>query len=108
MKLVIAIVNKDDSATVVNKLNKDGFMCTKLSTTGGFLRAGNTTLLIGTEEEKVETVLEILRRYCSRRTETINAAAANYTEQFISAVPVEISVGGATVFVVDVEKFIKM
>ncbi len=108
MKLIIAIVNKDDSPTVVSKLNKEGFMCTKLSTTGGFLRAGNTTLLIGTEYEKVEDVIDILRKYCSKRTETINAAAGNYSEQFFSTVPVEVSVGGATVFVVDVEKFVKM
>ncbi len=108
MKLIIAIVNKDDSATVVQKLNKAGFMCTKLSTTGGFLRAGNTTLLIGTDEKKVEDVLDILREYCSRRMETVNAAATNYSEQFFSTVPVEVTVGGATVFVVDVDQFIKM
>ena len=108
MKLIIAIVNKDDSSIVVQKLNKAGFTCTKLSTTGGFLRAGNTTLLIGTEEEKVETVLDILRDYCSRRTETVNAGASSYSEQFFSSVPVQVAVGGATVFVVDVEKSIKM
>lgn len=108
MKLIIAIVNKDDSATVISKLNKAGFMCTKLSTTGGFLRAGNTTLLIGTDEKKVDDVLDVLRKYCSRRTEMINAATGGFSEQFMSSVPVEIAVGGATVFVVDVEKFIKM
>lgn len=108
MKLIIAIVNKDDSATVIQKLNKAGFMCTKLSTTGGFLRAGNTTLLIGTEDKNVEDVLDIMRKYCSKRTEMINAAAANYSDQFFSSVPVEVSVGGATVFVTDVEKFVKM
>lgn len=108
MKLVIAIVHKDDSSAVVQALNKEGFMCTKLSTTGGFLRAGNNTLLIGTEEEKVDGLLEIIRNCCSKRTETVNAATGNYSDQFFSAVPVEITVGGATVFVVDVDKFIKM
>ena len=108
MKLVIAIVNKDDSALVMQKLTKEGFMSTKLSTTGGFLRAGNTTLLIGTEEERVDDVLEILRVCCSRRTETVNASATGLAEPFFSAVPVEVTVGGATGFVVDVDKFIKM
>lgn len=108
MKLVIAIVNKDDSSLVMQKLTKEGFMCTKLSTTGGFLRAGNTTLLVGTEEAKVEDVLDTLRACCSRRNETVNAAATGLSETVFSAVPVEVTVGGATVFVVDVDKFIKM
>lgn len=108
MKLIIAIVNKDDSGTVIQKLNRSGFMCTKLSTTGGFLRAGNTTLLIGTEDDMVDDAIDIIRKYCSKRIETVNAATANFSEQFFSSVPVEVTVGGATVFVTDVEKFIKM
>lgn len=108
MKLIIAIVNKDDSADVAQQLTKAGFMSTRLSTTGGFLRAGNTTLLIGTDEEKVEDVLAIFRECCSKRTEIINTATANYAEQFFTTLPVEVTVGGATVFILDVDRFIKM
>ena len=54
MKLVFAIVSNDDATTVMRELNKEGFQVTKLASTGGFLRVGNVTLLVGTDEEKVE------------------------------------------------------
>ena len=60
MKLVLAIVNNDDSAIVSSALTKEGFFVTKLSTTGGFLMVGNTTLLIGTEDDRVGKLKEIL------------------------------------------------
>lgn len=108
MKLIVAIINKDDSADLTAKLNKAGFMSTKLSTTGGFLRAGNVTLLIGTEEEKVDDCLNIMEECCSKRTQVVSTAAGNHADQFFTSLPVEITVGGATVFVLDVDKFIKM
>lgn len=108
MKLIVAIVHKDDAGTVSLRLSKAGFMSTRLSTTGGFLRAGNVTLLIGTEDEKVDDVVAILGACCSRRTEIVNTATGNYTEQFFSTLPVEVTVGGATVFVLDVDRFLKM
>ena len=55
MKLIIAIVNNDDSAVVASALTKENFTVPKLSTTGGFLMVGTTTLLIGTEDERVDT-----------------------------------------------------
>lgn len=108
MKLIIAIVNRDDSSDLIHKLSKAGFMSTKLSTTGGFLRAGNITLLIGTEDEKVQSVIEIIGKCCSQRTEIVSSSAGNYSEHFFASLPVQVTVGGATVFVVDVEQFIKM
>ncbi len=108
MKLIIAIVNRDDSANLIHRLNKAGFMSTRLSTTGGFLRAGNITLLIGTDDEKVENVIGIMRECCSQRAEIVSGAAGNYAEHFYTSLPVEVKVGGATVFVLDVEQFIKM
>ncbi len=107
MKLIVAIVHKDDAAEVTGRLTKAGFMSTRLSTTGGFLRAGNVTLLIGTEDEKVDDAIAVLGECCSRRTEVISTAAGNY-EQFFPALPVEVTVGGATVFVLDVDRFLKM
>ncbi len=108
MKLIIAVVNKDDSSLLTSKLNKAGFMSTKLSTTGGFLRAGNVTLLMGVEDEKVDECLAIMEECCSKRTQVVSTAAGNHADQFFTSLPVEITVGGATVFIVDVEKFIKM
>ncbi len=55
MKMIFAIVHKEDEGFVVERLNKERISVTKLSSTGGFLRKGNTTLMIGTEDDKVET-----------------------------------------------------
>jgi uncharacterized protein YaaQ len=109
MKLVIAIVQDDDASDVVNKLNKEGFRVTKLATTGGFLRAGNTTLLAGVEKEKVDIVIDIIKKLCESRNQVITSTTpvAGTTGVYIPY-PIEVSVGGATIFVVDVDKFIKV
>jgi uncharacterized protein YaaQ len=108
MKLVIAIVNNDDSAVVASALTKENFIVTKLSTTGGFLSAGNVTLLIGVEEEQVDSCLKVMEECCSKRTQMISTGAGSHADQFFTSLPVEITVGGATVFVIDVDRFIKM
>lgn len=107
MKLLIAIINNDDCTKVLDALADKGFGATRLSTSGGFLRSGNSTLLIGVEEEKVDTVIDILGEYSSRRTQMISPMPPMGEVDFISR-PIEISVGGATVFVVDVDKFVKL
>ncbi len=107
MKLIIAIVNNDDCHAVLGEITRNGLSATKLSTSGGFLRAGNATLLIGVEEEKVSEIIEIIRRFSSKRTQLIQANPAFSGESFIP-MPVEVTVGGATVFVLDVENFYKL
>ena len=67
MKLLIAIVQDEDTSRLMNKLMNEGFGATKLATTGGFLRSGNTTLLIGVDDEKVSTVMDIIERTCKSR-----------------------------------------
>ena len=108
MKLIIAIVQDEDANRLVSALMNEGFGVTKLATTGGFLRAGNITLLIGTEEERVDECIEIMRKCCSQHTQLINPASVNYADQLFSPAPVSITIGGATVFVLDIDKFIKM
>ncbi len=61
MKLIIAVIQKDDASMLSSALVEQGFSVTKLSTTGGFLTTGNTTLLIGTEDEKIGQVKEIIK-----------------------------------------------
>lgn len=109
MKLVFAIVSNDDGNTVMRELNKEGFSVTKMASTGSFLRAGNTTLLVGTEEEKVQNVMEVISRFSAKRKQVVFSS-----EPYIGGVtgyasfPTEVEVGGATVFVVDVERFEKI
>ena len=107
MKLIVAIINNDDSPSVLSELSAKGYGATKLSTSGGFLRAGNSTLLIGTEDEKVDDVISIISEFSSRRTQMVTPSPSFMAEGFISRA-VEVTVGGATVFVMNVEHFEKV
>ena len=107
MKLIMAIVSRDDSSVVSSALNKNGYHVTKLSSTGGFLRAGNVTLMIGCENEKVEQAIDIIKEYSQERTEMVPANIGYDMGSYMSF-PVEVKVGGATIFVLDVEQFKKV
>lgn len=107
MKLILAIVNNDDSSKVQSALTKAGFSITKLATTGGFLMSGNTTLICGTEDEKVEEAISIIGEHSRKRTQMV-PASASYGVGMYTSFPVEVQVGGATIFVIDVEQFKKV
>lgn len=108
MKLIIAIVNSDDSSAVSSALNKDGFFVTKMSTTGGFLRKGNTTLFIGTDDDKVDRVVEIIRTHAKKRVEKEPTVPPTEMGEFFTPIMVDVVVGGATVFVLDITRFEKL
>jgi len=105
MKLIYVIVRNIDSSYVTEALNKNGFFVTKLASTGGFLREGNTTLMIGTEEEKVDQVISIVKKECGPRQQVVTnpMGTAEY-----SSMNVVVNVGGATIFVMDVDRFEKI
>jgi uncharacterized protein YaaQ len=106
MKLVVAIVQDKDSNRLSNALIKEGFRATKLASTGGFLRAGNTTFMIGTEDERVQEALEVIRSNCKIREQLVTPVSpmGGTTDSYIPF-PVEVQVGGAAVFVLPVERF---
>ncbi len=106
MKLIIAIISKEDAPEVSSALTKARFSVTKLATTGGFLMAGNITLLIGTQAEKVDEVIGIIQQYSQQRTEVV-PSTATYGIGVSTAFPLEVTIGGATIFVLDVERFEK-
>ncbi len=107
MKLILAIMSNDDSPAVSNALTKEKFQVTRLATTGGFLRSGNTTLIVGTEDERVEKAMEVIGEYSRRRTEVIPSTSSYEIGRYTSF-PVEVQIGGATIFVIDVEQFVKI
>ena len=107
MKLILAIVSNDDSSSVSSTLTKNNFSVTRLATTGGFLRAGNTTIIVGTEDDKVEKAIEVIGNESKRRTEIV-PSTASYDIGRYASFPVEVQVGGATIFVIDVEQFYKL
>ena len=107
MKLILAIVQDVDSRDLLDALVAAGYRATKISSTGGFLVRGNATILMGVRDEQVDHVLSILRERCHSRREFVSpamplseaAAARHWVE------PLEVEVGGATVFVLDVQRF---
>ena len=105
MKLIIAIINYDDANAVTQNLSKNGFSSTRLATTGGFLRMGNTTILVGVDEDKVQQVLDIIKEESRSRKVVIPSSTDIRFGGSMAVIPTEVTVGGATIFVVDVERF---
>lgn len=107
MKLVIAIVHDEDTQDLISKLNETGIGVTKLASTGGFLKSGNTTVLIGVPKAQVELVLKIIGDMCKTRKEVTTTTSIISEAGGFMTMPIEVIVGGATIFVVDVEQNIK-
>lgn len=109
MKLIIAIVQDEDSKRLNQAFTKNGVRATRLTSTGGFMRAGNCTFLIGIETSKVDAVLDIIKDVSSTRTQTIMAPPSyDFNFEMNLNYPIDVEVGGATVFVLDVEQFKKL
>lgn len=106
MKLILAVVEDDDAARLMDALIENDFSATKLASTGGFLLRGNTTLLIGVEDDKVSQVLDIVRQKCTRRKKLIPHAASEIPASM--NLPIEVESGGATLFVLSVDQFHKV
>lgn len=106
MKLIIAIVQDKDSHLLSDEFAQANVRATRLSTTGGFLRAGNTTFLVGIEDERVEEVLTVIRENCESR-EQLTTAPVHMDASLDTGMnrPVPIRVGGATVFVLPIDEF---
>ncbi|TDF91616.1 cyclic-di-AMP receptor [Paenibacillus piri] len=106
MKLVVAVVQDKDSNRLSNALIKEGFRATKLASTGGFLRAGNTTFMIGIEDERISEVMQVIKANCKIREQMVTPVSpmGGTTDSYIPF-PVEVQVGGAAVFVLPVERF---
>ena len=93
---------------VDNELVKEDFRATKLASTGGFLKAGNTTFMIGVEDAKIPQLLNIIKENCQSREQLVAPVSplGGNAEAYVPY-PVEVQVGGATVFVVPVEQFVQ-
>ena len=109
MKLMYIIVRQDNETDVVNALIENNYMITKLSTSGGFLRKGNTTLLSCIQDNEVNKAIEIIKNECGKRQKiqiempiNLPSTAINY-----ATIPTTIEIGGATIIVTDVYKFEK-
>jgi len=109
LKLIMAIVQDKDAPRLVDALVEKGFRSTKLASTGGFLREGNTTLFVGTEDHQVSTVINVIKRTCRAREQLVTplAPVSGPSDSYVPY-PVEVQVGGATIFVLPVESLEKV
>lgn len=107
MKLLIIIVQDDDVNRVVSRLNEEKIGVTRLSSSGGFLRRGNTTILIGAQDEQIGLIRDIIREKCRSRVEMMPSIPVIAQGIITASEPIEVRVGGAIYFQVDIEEFLK-
>ena len=108
MKLIISIVNNDDSNAVSSALTHAGFFVTKLATSGGFLKKGNTTFFTGLSDDKVDEAVEIIKTHAKKRVVKEPAVPPSEMGEFLTPIMIDVFVGGATIFVLDVDRFEKV
>ena len=108
MKLIIAIVRGYDAPGLLDVLANRHIGATKLAATGGFMREGRTTFLIGVQDEEEDEVIDIIKNNCSKRLEATPQFKPTGDQVPPVAVPVEHEAGGAIIFVMDVEDLMRL
>jgi uncharacterized protein YaaQ len=106
MKMAVCIVHSRDKNKVTDELVRAGFKFTVIGSTGGFLREGNTTFLIGIDDDELPALLNVVESNCQTRDQVVNVMPFEAGPQggFMSS-PVKVPVGGAVVFVLPIESF---
>ena len=106
MKLILAIIHNEDAGALVDGLLEKEYRATRLHSSGGFLKQSNATILVGVDESSVEDVMSIIRANCKARTQVVNPMPPIMEPgEFFMPYPLEVEVGGATVFVLPVDRF---
>jgi len=106
VKMIVAIVHNEDAGVLVDGLLEREFRATRLQSSGGFLKQSNATVMLGVPDEAVEDVMAIIAEHCTSRTQVVNPMPPIMEPgEFFMPYPLEVEVGGATVFVLTVERF---
>ena len=110
-KLILAVVQEDDYDATVSELNQNGFFVTMLSSTGGFWKKMNITIMLGVEEARLNDALDILKRCAGKRKQTVYSSvampAAGQYAAAMPSIPMNMEFGGVTLFVLDLERLEK-
>jgi uncharacterized protein YaaQ len=106
VKLVVSVIQDEDATPLMKALTAHEYGATKLASTGGFLLRGNTTLIVGVADDQLESVLEIIRTVCRRRRKLIPQPSTEIPSSV--SLPIEVEIGGAIIFVVDVDRFVRI
>ncbi len=107
MKLMLIIISNDDVQVVTRALLKEKYMFTKLSSTGGLLHSGNTTLLLGLDDNKINHVIEIISAVAKTRKQKVVPGEPGEFNLF-SNFPTSVKISGATIFVLNVDNYYKL
>ena len=110
MKLLFVIISKEDVDQVISGLNKEGFRATKIASSGGFLKKKSTTLMLGVDDARVSEAIAIIKKMSGQREQLVYTPptmAGNCCPTVNMTVPMNMKVGGSTVFVLNVENFQK-
>jgi uncharacterized protein YaaQ len=102
-RLMTAVVQEQDAENAVQSLTKLGFAVTRLPSKGGFLKRGNVTLMVGMQSSHEEAAIRVLKNTCKERVEFVNGLFPASVMPMPK--PIEIKVGGATVFVFEIESY---
>ena len=106
VKLVVSIVHNEDAGALVDALLEREYRATRLHSSGGFLKQSNATVILGVDDDRVDDVMAVIRETCTARTQIVNPMPPIMEPgEFFMPYPLEVEVGGATVFVLPVERF---
>lgn len=105
MKLLIAIVHERDKMDICDALTEEGFQYTVIASTGGFLKDGKSTLLIGLDDNKVDDCIDVIKKTASSREQIVSQPPMDIMSGMGMMSPIKVQVGGAVIFVVNVERF---
>ena len=106
VKLILAIIHNEDAGALVDGLLEKEYRATRLHSSGGFLKQSNATIVLGVEDDRVDDVMAIITEHCTSRSQVVNPMPPIMEPgEFFMPYPLEVEVGGATVFVLPVERF---
>jgi len=109
MKLILAVIQDANTSALMRVLKEQSIGVTKLASTGGFLREGNTTLMIGLNDEHLDHLKALMQRTCRTRTRLVTPyIPMGPQDEGVGNEPLEVTVGGGVLFVMGVQEFVKI
>lgn len=105
MKLIVAIVQAYDTDPLLRNVTSAGFSVTRIQSIGGFLRAGNSTVLMGVDDDRVRECLDLIRASSQSRVEVVPDDLEAEIFDITGADVHTVVVGGAVVFVLPISRF---
>lgn len=105
MKLIVAIIQDYDTDRLLRAVTDAGFGATRIASAGGFLRTGNVTILVGSEDDRVDECVALIRAACRTRTVSEKVTHSPDLTDVGAATVADVTIGGAVIFVLPVWRF---